>query len=266
MTADSGMENYRKLISECEKLDEQGFYRKSIDRLTEEIEANSSVSQLFFQRGSRYEELGELSLALSDYSESIKIDPTTADFFVYRGNLYGNLGRDVEAIGDYEAAIKLDPHSPSPHQFLSLLYSLIGRSSSAIKHADIALELDSRDAMSYYCAAFSRMKVGDYPYAIEKLLIAVELEKESANYWSTLGRCYLKTKELERSKSCYESAMKIEPNALYHIKIAKIALYKEDSEIALQQLIATKKFELSDDENRLINEYTKRARKLKNKD
>ena len=228
----------------CGKLEKEGREIEVVDLLTEKIESCPVESILFFERGSRYEELGKLESALIDYSTAIELSCVDVVYLVARGNLYGKLGMNEEAECDLKAAMSLAPNHPAPHQFLSMLYSYTGKVDEAIRLAKIAIEIAPEDHLSHYAAANSYYFGRKYEIAQDYISAALDLDRSQDHYWSLAGECLFKLNRFFESKQAYGEALKLCESPTYYIKISRACVVLGEFDEAEYNLKEAEKFTL----------------------
>ncbi len=250
------MQDFIGLFNECTQLDKQGRYRDSLERLTHVLALNPDQGSLFYERGIRFEQLGEFPSAFDDYSSAIDIDPENMIYFVSRGRLLcDKMGRALEAIADFRAAAGKAPDSPIPHQHMSLCYLMMDETENASIQAELALALSSGDASSHYCLAQCRIARSDWLSAIKELEKATGLSPNTSAYWAALGRAFMGAKDNEKARACYDNVIKIKPEANAYIRLARIDLESGESEQAINCLNLARQFELNDVEKSLVDGY-----------
>ena len=82
-------------------------YDEAIEEYSKTIRLNHQSAKAYNNRGSTYDELGQLNRAIEDFDEAIRLNPQFADAYYNRGLVHQELGKKAEAIADFEKFITL---------------------------------------------------------------------------------------------------------------------------------------------------------------
>ena len=107
---------------------------------------NYNLDQLYYDRASCYDQIGDFAHAASDYSKILEIDPDAEEAFLYRGNCFSKLGQWEKAVNDYTLSIKHD-HEPTAtvYKNRATAYEKIGKSELAKLDSLKAKSLSGKD-------------------------------------------------------------------------------------------------------------------------
>ena len=96
------------------------------------VSCTPNTAEGFVRRGYKYEEKGELDMAIADYTEAIRLDPNYSEAYSYRAFAFLNKGNKDNALNDYTTMIWLDPNDANAYYFRAGIYVENGNFNSAI--------------------------------------------------------------------------------------------------------------------------------------
>ena len=105
-------------------------------------ESKSIRAGAYTNRGTAYQEKGEVDRAIADYTKAIALDPNDATAYNNRGFAYYRKGESDRAIADYTKAIALEPKRARAYFSRGLAYKTRGDKEKAIADLRKALEID----------------------------------------------------------------------------------------------------------------------------
>ena len=136
-------------------------------------------AEALLNRGMAYEQLGEISAAITDYTEGLKLNPKSRALYNRRGLAYELEDKRDLAIADFSAAISLDPEDIEALVYRGLSYAEAGDYSRAILDFDAALAIEPDDAAVFAFRGEAREALGDRDKAMEDYRKALSLEPQN---------------------------------------------------------------------------------------
>jgi tetratricopeptide (TPR) repeat protein len=248
----------QNIISECKRLDACGTSQESIDLLGRALSKTPDAA-LFYERGIRFEQIGDNERALADYSEGIRLEPLLK-LLVARGVLLCDRLGAESGLSDLRSAVELFPQSAEAHMRMCLCNSLIGRNDDAFKHAHIWTSLEPNAATSHYYLGLCLKAEKQFEEAAKELRIAASLDPSSAITWSGLAAALRKIGNLPEAKECFQKSIEIEDSAFTRIELASLLRDLHEPEQAIEQLESAKTFTLTEGETLLVESYSELAR------
>ena len=112
-------------------------------------EFSPNFAQVYFNRGSHFQDKGNLAEALLNYNIAIRLNPRLAEAYVNRGKVRQLTGDLDGAIADYNQALKLRPRFAKAFYNRGSVWLAQARLDRAIADFDLAIQYDSHDAMAF---------------------------------------------------------------------------------------------------------------------
>jgi tetratricopeptide (TPR) repeat protein len=97
----------QNLLNEQAKLANTVDCLREIETCSQTIRVNPNHATAYYNRGLRYERLGEQEAALGDYSEAIRLNPNYVEAYNSRGLAHAELGNKKGAVNDLRTSAKL---------------------------------------------------------------------------------------------------------------------------------------------------------------
>lgn len=128
-----------------------GQHEKAVERYTEAIRRNATVTTYYRERGSAYNYLGKFQEALADYDKALELGYA---FPFPRETSYSNLGRSYallrlkqyrRAIDDLDAVLKVVPRSSNALGWRGEAYQWLGNGPQAIADYKAAVAIDPKN-------------------------------------------------------------------------------------------------------------------------
>ena len=98
--------------------------KDALSDLDEAARLDPSNSDVYFNRGSLYEQRGDFELAISDFDVVIQSDPEAVEAYKHRGEALLKLGKRDAAIDDFRQVLKLDSTDEESKSVLGSLDAL----------------------------------------------------------------------------------------------------------------------------------------------
>ena len=128
---------------------EMGNYDLAEKDYTYAIELDNNYADAYFNRGLIYLKEKKYKNAILDFSRTIKINPVIPDAYCNRGNAYLQIGKSVKALEDYNSAIELDGYDPDLYYNRGLIYQAMGKMKDADADFEKAEELRDEIGKKY---------------------------------------------------------------------------------------------------------------------
>lgn len=123
------------------------------------------------------------------------------------------LGGDVSAaLASFRSAAQKDPKRAEAHWRVSHCYAVMDRLPEALASLERARALAPDDPRILNTLAVVQMKAGDLKAAADSARRAVRQAPRVADVWDTVGWVYYYQREYERSRSAFETALKLDRN------------------------------------------------------
>ena len=193
-------------------------YDDCLKEVRKKLKQSSNSLHLLNYQAMAYSALKKDKDALLSYKKIIKQAPSLAGPYYNMGIILKRNGRVEEAIESYTKAISLKPDYVQAYNNLGVLYKDNEKYENAIKMFTKAKDLQPNHQNSYYNLALIKNEQGLSEEAIELFFKVLELNSEhnDAKIYATricneLGRVYRKLGKIEKSLSCHNKAIKINP-------------------------------------------------------
>lgn len=154
-------------------------YKREILEYTYSIEANPKDIHAYYNRASRYLELGDTESAFKDFTETIRIDTEYASGYAGRGNIYLKLGDIDSAFKEFTTSVQKDIRHAPGYIGRGDVYQHKRDREAALREYNKAIELDPKYALAYfsrgnlYCYRF-----GNQEAATQDFQLAAKLFQE----------------------------------------------------------------------------------------
>lgn len=130
----------KPLIQQAAEAQNTGNFQQALTYLTEAIQSQPELADLYYYRSAAYQGLGQKQDALADLSQAIQLNPRIADYYYNRGGMYFDMRNDA-CIADFNQVIKLDPYLAEAHFNLGSFYVNQGRKQDGLPYIQRAAEL-----------------------------------------------------------------------------------------------------------------------------
>ena len=139
------------------------------------------LAQLYNGLGTVYNQLDQVSEAITAYKASLKLDPESPQVWVNLGVVYRLDGTYDKALAAYEKALTLDPNLATAHSSIGSLYVLQAKPELAIEAFQKAIAIDENLAITHGNLALAYAMVGQFQDAETSLNRAIALGYENGN-------------------------------------------------------------------------------------
>ncbi len=179
----------------------------------------------------------------------IATHPESADAYTVKGDMLSGEKKEIEALTEYKKALKLDENLFEVWRQVLLIESQKDMSDSLLKNSGEVIELFPNHPLAYLFNGMANSWMKKYPEAEKVLKQGVPVSYSNTEllveFYLQLGDVYHYMKKHEQSDSCYELALKINPdnayvlnNYAYYLSLRKEKLEKaKEMSLRSNQLI-----------------------------
>jgi len=152
--------------------------------------------------------LGNRAEAIRDYTEAIEREPSISVLYHNRGTLYDQQGRADDALSDYTKSIELNPSAAESYNCRGLLYSSRKQYVQALEDFTSAISIRGKENYVYWAnrADVSKDK-GDFDHALSDYETALRLNPNSRSCQDGRGYCLRKKGEYKKAVEVYTSML-----------------------------------------------------------
>lgn len=136
---------------------------KPIADYTKALELKPDYPDVLINRGNKYREKKEYTLAIADYNRAIELRPNDADAVSNRGATYYMLGDYDQTLLDYNKAISLKPTHAAAFVGRGMTYALRGEYSLARSDFETVLRLDDQPTTTGGTHAYAHTELAKLP-------------------------------------------------------------------------------------------------------
>jgi tetratricopeptide (TPR) repeat protein len=224
----------------------EGKFDNSIAEYTAALDEDSTLGDIYYNRGVSYMAVKDMKSAIQDFSKSItrsSID-NAINAFERRGLCYQAIHFYDEAYNDYSIAISLqDPSYRSGYFYRAMLMLELNKIDSA--YADLTIYLASyreelpvyADKRFAYAIAFLSLgsilsDKGDYTGAISSITKSIALNESEPSAYLCRGIAYLKNNMPGYAYSDFSSLLQLSPtddSANYYRGISELLMYQYEA-------------------------------------
>jgi tetratricopeptide (TPR) repeat protein len=162
-------------FQEGEKLANDGLYEEAIEKFKEVLKLEPELVQAREWLAFCYMQIGENSLAITQYEKIVKISPTV-DNLVNLGLAYYEVGNYDDAVNTLNKAVKKDPGHFNALNNLGLALKKNGDIDGAVKYLEMAVESEPNSARGHNNLGTAYKDAGEYELAKEHYFKALELD------------------------------------------------------------------------------------------
>ncbi|MCC0176869.1 tetratricopeptide repeat protein [Waterburya agarophytonicola K14] len=187
------------------------------------------VTKIYLQQAKLYYAERRWQESINACQEALKICPDLPETYKIYGNCLQQMGQIPEAMGYYAQAIAKDPHIAEVYANIGSLYAKESNWQEAITYYQKALAIDPK--LAKVCLHLSRAweRIGEDERALNCLLHGLKLQPEilTVPQLMELGDDLFQEGKMELAITCYQSAIKIQPQSKeLYLKLIK-ALEKD---------------------------------------
>ena len=169
-------------------------YERAVDLAPENITFLKNLADFYWV------ERGDAGKALKQYLQALRVAPSDVETLLNCGQICMALKKNEDAHDFFKRAQQLEPWNENVKKLLDDLEQM--------KH-DASHPLD-RDSL--YRQAQSRAAAGELSGAITDLTTILEQEPENATLYNDIGVLNYEVGNMENALSCYEQAVRLEPD------------------------------------------------------
>jgi tetratricopeptide (TPR) repeat protein len=178
----------------------------------------------FFRKGNAELKRKNYELALQYYDAGIKADTTLPDIYNNRGIVYFNLSEFNKAIQDYDKAIQLKKDYADAYFNRANSWYELQKFENCIQDLTKAAQYYADSATVFFARARAKMQVADYQGAKDDLDKAIQLKPDWADAYDSRGYQKIHLQDFAGAEADLQKAIQINPNQ--HLAYANLGLLK----------------------------------------
>lgn len=176
-------------------------------------------------RGTAYQDMGNLDQAILDYDKAIEIAPYEAEAYNNRGFAYQKKANFQQAILDYNKAIELGPNKFAEAYYnRGRAYQIMGNLQQAISDYNKTIEIKPDYYLAYNNRGVAYQNMGNFDQALSDYNKAIEIDPNQGLAYSNRAITYFLRQEYNKSwEDVYKAealGRKVEPGFLEDLKRA----------------------------------------------
>jgi tetratricopeptide (TPR) repeat protein len=193
--------------------DELGEYKRAIENYDKVIEINQRDVSAYNNRGIVYKHIGDYVRAIEDFDKALEINPQDLNAYTNRGSVYYDLRDYYRAIEDFGKAIEINPSDAVAYCNHGIAYYRLGDRERAIQDFDKAIESHPQYACAYINRANVLSELEKYQLAIKDYNKAIEINPQDTIAYINRGALYAKLGKYRRAIRDYDKAIEINPKS-----------------------------------------------------
>jgi tetratricopeptide (TPR) repeat protein len=150
-------------------------YEGSLSDLEMAAQIDSTIPQIYYNRGNTHLAMKHYRLAIQDYDKTLSMIPKSVDVFTNRGIAKYELHDYEGALLDYKEAIAINPFYILPYNNIGVTLRELNRYDEAISYFNRVIALDSKVGAAYYGRATVKLRQKDVESAVLDLMEAKRL-------------------------------------------------------------------------------------------
>lgn len=165
----------------------------------------------YFNMGNALHGKGELDAAVESYQNALKIRPNYAETYFNMGNIFNSKGEFHAATNNYKQVLKIEPDHVDAHYNMGISLKNSGQLDAAIDSFKQAIEIRPNYADAHINLGFLLEGQREFDAAIESYKKAIEIRPDYAEAYNNIGSVLNKKGELFAALDCYKRALEIYP-------------------------------------------------------
>lgn len=252
-----------------QELIQQVFNNKNID-----IDAKILTFIPYIQKLEKDTTMRDEVLKMADMI--VAANPGNVKAVTARADVLYNVGKKKEAQAEYMKAITLGDVPTTVYIQLYILDAEMEDYDNLIRHTEAGIRKYPKDPFGYFYHALAQQQVKNYAAASDVLTRAFNMQKSGKDPQSiyspqlklqmliTLGDVAYELKNYDRSDSCYEAALEIDPNNATVLNNYAYYLSERDDQLEKAEKMSKKSNLLVDNNSSFIDTYAWIMYKMKN--
>lgn len=218
------LKNEFTMLADATNLFNEGRSKEAIEVYNEIERINSSLWDVYNNRGKLRMALGDYKGALEDFAVVIEKSPGYSSGYADRAFCFIGLRRFQEAGEDIEKARQLDENNPEVYYKRAQLSRIQGRFSDALGDISKAIDLGEshKKRLAYYHCERSLIYrcENKFDLALKSIVKALRLKPSDPMLYLEQASVYSGLEEVDKALKSFEQAKKINPRngALYYIR------------------------------------------------
>jgi Tfp pilus assembly protein PilF len=189
-----------------------GNFNKAFEYINEALKKDKYLKNAYLMKGLIYKTQGNWKLAISSYQTAVQIDPNCYEGFVSLASIY-EIQEDTLAYQFYETALSIDSNGLDALYGKALYLQFHDRVPTAQHIYRKIISIDSTWTNAYYNQGWIKLVIqNDYDSAAHFFLKTLELSPKYADAWYNLGLCHEERKSIDQARTCFQNALRINPN------------------------------------------------------
>jgi tetratricopeptide (TPR) repeat protein len=135
-------------------------YRLAVQHFSRALELNPNLQEAYVQRGTAYQNLGQLDQALQDLDRALAANPKDQAALIARGIVYRDRKDLHKAIDDFSRVLEIRADIDAYHE-RAQTYEAIGEYAKAIADLDRVVQSRQEDPNLLRARALAKRKMGD---------------------------------------------------------------------------------------------------------
>jgi len=197
-------------------------------------ENNSKNYSIYYLLGCILEEQKDFAGAIDNYKASILLNENFLYSVLRLANLYYKLKNLFQSESFFLKAIKIDSINFEAYYNLGIINFENNRFKDAISFFKNAIKLDNNSYQAHHQLGLTYEKIGEFHKAIASYNLANTVNLEGFFYsYNNLGNIHLSLKDFNKSKECFERALKLKGDNFASIYNNFANFYYEIAEVEL---------------------------------
>jgi tetratricopeptide (TPR) repeat protein len=189
----------------------------------------------------------------------LKVHPNDAKSYAMNGDILSMAERKEEALTNYEKSVMLDNSHYKIWQQVIFLASELNQNDTIIKYSEKAIEVFPTQPLFYYYCGSSLLIKKEYKEAVKMFTngkkVVVNNNDLLVQFYSQMGDAYNSLKLFSKSDSCYEEALKLDPENVHVLNNYSYYLSLRRDKLERAKKMCEKMIQKSPDEPAYLDTY-----------
>lgn len=189
-----------------------GRYREAMACLDRALRINSSIPELWINKGNALFSLNKFTEAMSSYDKAIEINPRHPDAWNGKGMVLSRLNNPEGAIQCYDRALKINPRFPFAWHNMAFILASLKRYKEALHCCETALQINPGYFEAWGTKGGILASLNSFEEALKCYNMALKINSSKPKEWNDKANVLSLLNRLNEALYCHDRAIGINPD------------------------------------------------------